>query len=183
MPISMSRTTTSLVAVGAGVILLSAAGGSFAQWSEGKDVATSPITAGHLKLEVENGAWFDTKGTSDIGDDASIDPASFRLVPGDQVEFRAKIKPDLVGDTLKAELAAKLPDASGDLKSIVAIKTTVDGSSDAVVLRPQDTAGGRMYDARVTITMPFGTATAPDQGEDKTLSLNNLKISLVQQQR
>ncbi|GAA1243510.1 MULTISPECIES: alternate-type signal peptide domain-containing protein [Janibacter] len=179
----MSRTTTSLVAVGAGVILLSAAGGSFAQWSEGKDVAPGSITAGHLDMQVDGGGWFDTKGTSDTGDDTSITPSAFKMVPGDEVEYRAKVRPNLVGNTLKAQLTANLPGVSNTLKDHVVIATKVDGA-DSVTVTSQDTASGKAYDARVTVTMPFDDVkTNGTAGEDKTLDLNTLRISLVQQQR
>ena len=57
MPISMSRTTTSLVAVGAGVILLSAAGGSFAQWSDSKPYTPGSISSGKLAMQAESGGY------------------------------------------------------------------------------------------------------------------------------
>ena len=59
----MTRTTKSVVAVGAGILLLTAAGGTFAQWSESENLDGGTVTAGHLDMQVTPGTWFDTKGT------------------------------------------------------------------------------------------------------------------------
>lgn len=182
MPMSLSRTTTSIIAVGAGVVLLSAAGGSFAQWSDSKEVSPGVITAGHLNMSVDTGSWFNTKGTEDRGDDSAIDPSSFRMVPGDTVEYRATVRPDLVGDTLKADLATELRTVTGTLASFVTTGSSLDGATGPVEITPQDTRSGKTYNAVVKVAMPFGAGatTAPAGGEDATLDLSTLKITLVQ---
>ncbi|WP_191680724.1 alternate-type signal peptide domain-containing protein [Janibacter melonis] len=178
----MSRTTTSLVAVGAGVILLSAAGGSFAQWSEGKDYTPGVITAGSLKMQMEDGQWFDTKGTPDRSDDAAITASTFRLVPGDVLEYRVKVTPALVGDNLKADLKAVLGQQSGGLKDIVSVDAGFgDQLTKTIALTPQDSSQQR--EAVVRVSMPFGEKTATKVGQEQTLDLNTLRVSLVQQQR
>ena len=60
---AMSRTTKSVVAVGAGILLLTAAGGTFAQWSETEDLDGGTVTAGHLDMTVTPGTWYHTNGT------------------------------------------------------------------------------------------------------------------------
>ena len=181
MPISMSRTTTSLVAVGAGVILLSAAGGSFAQWSDSAPYTPGSISSGKLAMQADGGSWYLTKGTSDTNDDVSINPSTFKMVPGDEVEYRATVRPNLVGDTLKAKLTATLPGVSGTLAEHVVITTRIDGSSDPVTLTSQDTASNKGYAARVTVTMPYeGAKTEGKAGQEKSVDLSTLAVSLVQ---
>lgn len=176
---TMSRTTKSVLAVGAGVLLLTGAGGTFAQWSESESVDGGTVTAGHLDMTVTPGTWYDTRGTESVSDDVEIDPASFRMVPGDVVAYRATITPDLVGDNLEAQLDADLSTANGPLADVVTVSATLDGA-ETQTLTPADS--GQELQAVVEVSMPFGegTATDPDGGEDAALDLSTMKISLVQ---
>ncbi|WP_435199157.1 alternate-type signal peptide domain-containing protein [Janibacter sp. GS2] len=169
----MSRTTKSVAAVGAGILLLTAAGGTFAQWSESETVDGGTITAGHLDMTVSAGTWHDANA------DAVIDPATFTIVPGDVLEYRATITPDLVGDNLEAELESDLSTATGDLADFVETSATLGGAASQT-LTPAD--NGTSYDAVVRVEMPYGagTVTDPNGGEDLTLDLSTLEISLVQ---
>lgn len=176
---SMSRTTKSVVAVGAGILLLTAAGGTFAQWSESETLDGGTVTAGHLDMEVTSGTWYDTKGTDTTTDDTELDASTFRIVPGDTIEYRATITPDLVGDNLEAELESDLATATGDLADFVTTEATLDGAPTQT-LTPDDS--GESFDAVVRVEMPYGegTVTDPDGGEDTSLDLSSMKISLVQ---
>ncbi len=171
---SMSRTTKAVAAVGAGILLLAAAGGTFARWSESETVDGGTITAGHLDMTVTPGTWHDTQ------DDSEIDPVEFRVVPGDVLEYRATITPDLVGDNLEAELESDITSATGTMVPYVETEATLDGAASQT-LTPANT-GGVTFDAVVRVEMPYGedTVTDPDGGEDTTLDLSTLEISLVQ---
>lgn len=177
----MSRTTKSVVAVGAGILLLTAAGGTFAQWSESETLDGGTVTAGHLDMSVSSGTWYDTQGTEGTGDDTELDASTFRLVPGDTIEYRATITPDLVGDNLEAELESDLASASGELADFVTTEATLDGAPTQT-LTPENS--GESFDAVVRVEMPYGegTVTDPDGGEDTSLDLSSMEISLVQSQ-
>lgn len=176
---AMSRNTKSVVAVGAGIVLLTAAGGTFAQWSESENLDGGTVTAGHLDMEVSAGTWYDTKGTTATGDDTELDASTFRVVPGDTIEYRATITQDLVGDNLEAELESDLSTATGELADFVTTTATLDGAATQT-LTPDNS--GESFDAVVRIEMPFGegTVTDPDGGEDTSLDLSSMEISLVQ---
>lgn len=175
----MSRLTKSVAAVAAGVLLLGAAGGTFAQWKESETVDGGTVTAGHLDMTVTPGTWFDTKGTEDTADDTELDTATFRIVPGDVIEYRATITPDLVGDNLEAELSSDLTTATGTLADFVTTTATLDGAPTQT-LTPAD--NGTSFDAVVRVEMPYGegTVTDPDGGEDTSLDLSSMEIALVQ---
>lgn len=176
---AMSRTTKSVVAVGAGVLLLTAAGGTFAQWSETRTVDGGTVTAGHLDMTVSPGTWWDTQGTADLADDTELDTTTFRIVPGDTIEYRATITPDLVGDNLEAELESDLATTSGELADFVTTEATLDGAPTQT-LTPDNS--GQELDAVVRVEMPYGegTVTDPDGGENTSLDLSTMEISLVQ---
>lgn len=173
---SMSRTTKSAAAVAAGILLLTAAGGTFAQWSDSANVDGGTLTAGHLDMTVSDGTWFDANANTEISD-----PATFRISPGDVLEYRATITPDLVGDNLEAELESDVTTATGDLAQFVDTSATL-GGAESQTLTPANTQAGDTYDAVVRVSMPYGAGerTAPDGGEDLTLDLSTLEISLVQ---
>lgn len=176
---TMSRTTKSVVAVGAGVLLLTAAGGTFAQWSETRNLDGGTVTAGHLDMTVSPGAWFDTKGTEARGDDTALAVTTFRMVPGDTIEYRTTITPDLVGDNLEAELESDLATASGELADFVTTTAALNGAPTQT-LTPAN--NGESFEAVVRVEMPYGegTVTVPDGGEDTSLDLSTMEISLVQ---
>lgn len=178
---SMSRLTTSVVAVGAGVLLLTAAGGTFARWSETRQVDGGTVTAGHLDMTVTPGAWFDTQGTTDPADDVELDTTTYRMVPGDVIEYRATITPDLVGDNLEAVLESDLSTATGALADFVTTEASL-GGAPSQTLTPANTEAGDTYDAVVRVEMPYGegTVTDPEGGEDAALDLSTMQISLVQ---
>lgn len=177
----MSRLTTSVVAAGTGVLLLTAAGGTFARWSESRTLDGGTVTAGHLDMTVSPGAWFDTRGTTDAADDVELDVSTYRMVPGDVIEYRATITPDLVGDNLEAVLESDLATASGALADFVTTAATLDGATSQT-LTPANTEAGDTFDAVVRVEMPYGegTVTDPDGGEDAALDLSSMEISLVQ---
>lgn len=174
-------TKKSVVAAGLGVLLLTGVGGSFAMWSESQTVDAGTVTAGHLDMTVSAGTWYDTLGTTATTDDVEIDPSTFLMVPGDTLEYRATIDPDLVGDNLEASLTADLSTASGALADFVDVGATL-GGAESQVLTPASTAAGETFEAVVRVAMPYGagTVTDPDGGEDTSLDLTSLTISLVQ---
>lgn len=178
---ALSRTTKSVVAVGAGILLLTAAGGTFAQWSESENLDGGTVTAGHLDMTVTPGTWFDTNGTETTEDDTELDASTFRIVPGDTIEYRATITPDLVGDNLEAELESDLTTATGDLADFVTTEATLDGAPTQT-LTPENS--GESFEAVVRVEMPYGegAVTNPDGGEDTSLDLSSMEISLVQSQ-
>lgn len=175
MSSSMSRTTTSVVAVVAGIVLLSAAGGSFAEWSDGQTIDGGEVTSGSLAMTVSPGEWYDTKDASTTSDDVKIDPATFRIVPGDTIEYRATVTPELVGDNIEATLATDIKTVSGTLASSVTTSATLNGDT-AKNLTPADTGNGTTYAAVVKVVMP---ETTPG-GANAALDLSTMKISLKQ---
>ena len=170
---SKSRTTKSVAAVGAGILLLTAAGGTFARWSQTENLNAQEITSGHLEMTFDGGQWWD------VNAEKEITPSDFRVVPGDVLEYRVNITPTLIGDHLEAELKTELPEASGSLAEFVDTTTELDGAATQT-LTPADS--GTAIPAVVRVEMPYGAAakTAPNKGQDSTLNLSALEVSLVQ---
>lgn len=166
----MSRTAKAVVAGALGLTLLSGAGATFSEWHESEDLGSGSIDAGHLDMSVANPTWSDQNGT--------IDPAAFRMVPGDTVTYAADVTPDLDGDNLTATLQVDESQMSGDMAQFVDVTTTVGGQANAVL---DETDSGTAVPVRVQITMPFSTgADNGTDGERTTLDLTSVHLSLVQ---
>ncbi|QIK76767.1 alternate-type signal peptide domain-containing protein [Nocardioides piscis] len=168
----MNKSTKGLIAAAAGVTLLTGVGGTFANWSENKAAAPGSVTAGHLNLTVDAGSW---KDVTISGSPVSItDVAAFRMVPGDVLQYKTIVTPDMVGDNLKATLTATLPAEAGTLAGAVTTTSVFDDSGLAT--RQLDESNDTAVGITVTVTMPADTTT----GEDQTLDLSDLTVDLVQ---
>lgn len=171
---SNRRLSKAVVAGGLGLLLLTGIGGTFAYWYEAEAIGSGNLTAGHLDMTVTGGQWVDVNN-----DRAVIDPASFRMVPGDVVEYTATVTPDLVGDNLEAELVADFAGATGALVEFVEIGSSINGAPTQL-LTPA--SSGTPIAAAVRVSMPWGadTVTYPDGGEDASLDLSSMTITLTQ---
>lgn len=168
------RLSKAVVAGGLGLLLLTGVGGTFAYWYESEPVEGGTLTAGHLDMTVTDPVWTVNGVTYTV---AEI--ADYRMVPGDTAVYTATVTPDLVGDNLEAELVADFDGATGDMRPFVEIDSTVDGA-ETTLLTPADS--GTPIAASVEIRMPWGETevTYPDGGEDATLNLSSMNITLTQ---
>lgn len=188
-------------AVLAGVVavgLLAAGGGTFSRWYEEKQITADSVSSGELSLAaLTTPVWTDQDG--------KIDPATFKMVPGDTVEFSTTAKVTAVGDNLTAALAV---DPTGIVINDPALIQGLD--IDTVITGLADTNGADGYTvvgqegatvndngatATVTITIAWPTtkadgsnwgsdtpdaATGVGAGEATTVNLDALKLKLTQ---
>lgn len=167
----MKRSAKAGAAVAVAAALLIGAEGTFAEWSESRDVGSGQLTAGRLDWTVGAGTWSDITSTPA----AIADITAFRMVPGDVVRYETTVTPVLVGNNLTATLTADVSAAAGTLSDNVTIATTVNGvSTDQLALTPADS--GVAIAVAVTITFPF----AQTAGETEQLDLSTLTLDLVQ---
>jgi len=101
----MTKKTRAMVAAGAGATVLLASGATFALWSDSDTIGGSDIQTGTLSIEAEDLTWVDNSadGFNQVGDE--INPATFRLVPGDLIEGSAPLfTTDFQGDNMAVAL-------------------------------------------------------------------------------
>lgn len=196
---SRRRHTGKAVLAGAVALgLLAAGGGTFSRWYEERQISDDSVSSGELSL-ASMGApvWTDQHG--------AIDPAVFRMVPGDTVTFSSTSKITAVGDNLTATLAL---DAMGmaiddpalvqglDIDTRITGLTDTDGSDGYTVVGQEgSTAHDNGATATVTITIAWpatradgsdwGTdtpdaATGRGAGEASTVDLDALRLKLTQ---
>ena len=168
-----NRTKKALVAGTLGVALLAGGGGTCANWYENTTIGSGAVTAGHLNWTVGTAAWTDQNG-------ATIDPATFKMVPGDTVTYKTTVTTDLVGTNLKANLALDNSTLTGTMAPYVTTTTAISKGGTAIA-NPLTPATNGTYDVLVTITLPFSTANANGtDAENTALDLSAIKLSLTQ---
>lgn len=105
----MNKLAKGAIAGAAGIALLMGGAGTLAYWNDSSDVLASgqSISSGDLTLGTSGSAAWTVKpwnGTSS-GSAVSIpNIASFKMVPGDVVEYAKTVTLEAVGTTLKVEL-------------------------------------------------------------------------------
>jgi len=95
----MNKMAKGALATGVGVALLLGGGGTLAVWNQSVNANAGTIASGELKLAAATGAW-----TSNITKGA-VDPAVYKMVPGEKLAFTQDLTVTLVGDQLNANLS------------------------------------------------------------------------------
>ena len=179
----MKKQTKGAIAAGGAAVLLLGGLGSLAYWNDSTALGGSTITSGQLSMTKDAGTWTDENG--------SINPTTFRLVPGDTVTYTTTVTINATGDNLKAKLYA---DTSGftssktlatePTKTISAKKsadpagTDITQSGTSLAISPA--GGASAYTVVVTLKLPFDSATNSSQSD--TLNLGNIALHLDQVQ-
>ncbi|MFF0989273.1 alternate-type signal peptide domain-containing protein [Kocuria nitroreducens] len=166
------------VAVG----LLAAGGGTFSKWSEEQAIASGDIvTAGELSMESTTVSWKDGAGNT-------IDPAKYRMVPGDTIALHAATKVIAKGDNLNGSLKLQLPaqlqqeidalERAGYVTYNVSLTSGDKSAEDSYPITERD--NGDVVKAVATFTWDADKTTGND-GENVSKSLSGTKLVLAQQ--
>ncbi|OMH36717.1 alternate-type signal peptide domain-containing protein [Tersicoccus sp. Bi-70] len=195
-PTPSGRRHHAVKAIAAGALavgLLTAGGGTFSRWYEEQPLTHSTIASGHLAMTpVGNAQWRDQNN-------AVIDPATYRMVPGDTVTLTATTEVDAIGDNLRGVLAVDYSHTdfaayaqSGDglaVTTTIAGLTDTDGSDGYTVVGQKGTvANDNGRTATVTFTVAWakthtnGTdwGSGTTAGEDVSADLSTIRVILTQ---
>lgn len=195
-PTQSGRRHHAVKAIAAGALavgLLTAGGGTFSRWYEEQPLTHSTIASGHLAMTpVGNAEWRDQN-------DAVIDPATYRMVPGDTVTLTATTEIDAVGDNLRGVLS--VDDSHTDFAAYaksgdgLAVTTTITGLTDTdgsdgytVVGQKGAVANDNGRAATVTFTVAWARThtngsdwgSGPTAGEDVSADLSTIRVILTQ---
>jgi alternate signal-mediated exported protein len=178
----MNKIVSGAVAGAAGIVLLLGGAGSFALWNANATAAATSVSSGNLALSADTaGVWTDiTNGGSKV-----IDPATYRIVPGNVLQYTTALTVTATGDSLSADLTYNPLSITGDqaLKSAVTTKLDVTSSDASITaasaantftVKPSTAAS--KVNVVLTVTFP-STATT---GQNGTLSFDKLAFTLTQ---
>jgi alternate signal-mediated exported protein len=179
----MNKIVSGAVAGAAGIVLLLGGAGSFALWNANATVAASSVSAGNLALAADTtGVWTDITNPSTP---KVIDPATYRIVPGNVLQYKSALTVTATGDSLAADLTYNPLSISGDAALKAAVTTKLDvTSTDASItagtaantftVKPSTAAS--KVNVVLTVTFPSSATT----GQNGTLSFDKLAFTLTQ---
>lgn len=159
------------IAVVFGAFCLFAGNGTLALWNTSFGVQGANISAGSLQLTAANDAgWQSPTG--------KIDPASFRIVPGDTIKFTQSLNVTANGGALKATFSHTPVSTSIPLEAeMISVTLSSPSSNIHVVGESVDVApGSGVLVVTVTIHFPAGA----DTGQQLALTLNPMTFTLTQ---
>lgn len=159
------------IAVVFGAFCLFAGNGTLALWNTSFGVQGGTISAGSLELTAANDAgWTSPSGT--------VDPAAFKIVPGDMVQFTQSLNVKANGQGLKATFSHTPLSTSIPLEpemvtvSLSSPSSNVRVSGNTVSVEP----GSGVLVVTVTISFPASANT----GQQLALTLNPMTFTLTQ---
>lgn len=169
----MKKSTKSVLAAGAAVVVLTGGAGSLAYWNATADIGGGEIDSGELDLAPAGAGVWQLNGTAVTNPQANV-----VLVPGDVLTYSADYTIVAVGNNIEGTLTAVGGDGAGTLAPFLttdltattggAPVTTVDGSND-----------GDTLDVDLTIDFPFGPGV-DNASQEQTLDLSGVSIVLTQ---
>ncbi|WP_210506415.1 alternate-type signal peptide domain-containing protein [Naasia sp. SYSU D00057] len=169
----MNKLVKGSIAGAAGIALLLGGAGTFALWNSTATLTTPSISSGQLSLaNNNNGVWKDAAGTQ-------IDPATYRMIPGQTLTYTSTLNVNAVGNGIKANLTYSGLTGSGTLDQYVTKTLEVTSSTATVTGQTLAfTAGASTVNVKLTVTLPQ-TVTGT-QGMSSTLDLSALTFTLAQ---
>ncbi|MFF1555569.1 alternate-type signal peptide domain-containing protein [Rhodococcus erythropolis] len=178
----MKKTTKGTLAVGAAAILLMGGMGSLALWNDSEAAPADTITNGELDIALvgEAGVWTDISPDSNAP--GVIDPAVFRMVPGDVLQYDASFLISADGDNLAATITAdqqSITRSAGltELNTPVVVTALVNGE-ELPATTITEANDGDTVDVRITLT--FDPSTAGQVGQKGTVGLDEFRVNLQQ---
>ena len=182
----MNKLIKGAIACAAGIALLLGGAGTFAVWNSSAAAGAGNISSGTLSLTAENdGTWTNvTKGPST----AAIDMNSFKIVPGNTLEFTQTLTVKATGDDLVAELTYDPLSITGNaaLKDALVptlTATSVDSNIVPAASPNTFTVAPSSSSATVTVVLKVelpGTALDGLAGQGGTVNLSGLTFTLTQ---
>lgn len=159
---------TAAIAVGAALLL--GGGGTLASWNAADNAAPGTVTAGDLNVVAATGVWTDRN-------DATVDIASYNVVPGDKLTYTQVLDVTLTGDKMAATITATGTGAvNGFTAANVVVTDPVLKVAGVTVTNPLRTS----ETVTATITFEFKAATTGRADVNATYNFGNVAFTLQQ---
>jgi alternate signal-mediated exported protein len=149
----MNKIIKGSIAGAAGIALLLGGAGTFALWNESTTVSASTITSGTMRLTATTGSWYNVTKSQAIAD-----PTTFRVVPGDVLEYRTTLSVTATGDDLKATLSYDPAAAMASHAGVTVVLT--DPATTSNVVRVGATNTFNVTPAAAVTTIPVAVRFA-----------------------
>ena len=165
----MNKLVKGSIAAAAGIALLMGGAGSLAYWNDSATVNAGTVTSGVLDVNT--------------GTPGSWSPSIAKIVPGDTVTYTQQLSLTATGDNLKATVTSNIGTITNNITGSTATSTfVVKTSPGGVVVNP--TSGvyslNGTYTVDVTITVAFSSSTANQVGQNASVNLSTLAVTVTQ---
>jgi alternate signal-mediated exported protein len=164
----MNKLVKGSIATAAGIALLMGGAGSLALWNDSTDVDAGTINSGTLTIaSTGDGAWDETIAY---------------IVPGDYLTYTETFEVVAIGDNLDAELESNIAALTSTIDGVAVTTdfTVLDGTTPVVPVAGVYSFADGTYTVAVEITVDFDDLTAGLDGQDDTLDLSDVTITLQQ---
>ncbi|MCW2735737.1 alternate-type signal peptide domain-containing protein [Nocardioides sp.] len=172
--------------VATGTALLVGGFGSFALWSEQDPLPSDPISAGELSLQAQTGSWVDE---SEGAANATWDPATDKLVPGDTVSLTVPLTVTAVGKNLAGRIdldgsALDVADFGGHLTVSYDVAPTpeagVTDETNGTVSFLRSAMGDNSIQAEGKVTFALSSAATLSEAENANAVLSEVQFVTTQ---
>jgi alternate signal-mediated exported protein len=164
----MNKLVKGSIAAAVGIALLSSGAASFALWNDSVTVNAGTVSSGTLDVSTGvAGSW---------------SPSLAKIVPGDTVTYTQTLNLSATGDNLKATVTSNIGTITNNITGSTATSTfVVKDSSNAVVVPSAGvyTLNG-LYTVEVTITVAFSASTTGLTGQNASVNLSTLAVTVSQ---
>jgi alternate signal-mediated exported protein len=160
-------------AIALGAALLLGGGGTLANWNAEAAAAPGTIVSGDLNVQTGTGTWTDRNG-------ATVNIATYKIVPGDKLTFKQDLTVTLHGDKMAANVATTGVTPTNGFTAanvdVSPVKLTV-GSAD--LANPLVAAAGTQT-VTATVSFEFKSTTTARDDVNKSYNFNTVAFQLTQ---
>ena len=175
----MKKSMKGTIAIAAGIALLLGGGGSLAYWQGTASTTAATIQSGELSVELTPAATWQVKRGATT---TTINPATFKMVPGDQVIYTVPFQTKAAGDNLTAGGTVAWGGITG-LPAHLTTATTGTYNASPITAGAFTVASGTANGSLVfTLTWPWGTASSDTAAAtmNKTWNLAATTVTVTQ---
>lgn len=167
----MRNSLKAAIASGGAAFLMLGGAGSLAYWQTAHAAAPGSLQSGRLGLTPAGDSTWTLNGNP------VTDPATVKIVPGDELAWAGGFLIDAEGDNVKAEVALTGVQAGGTLAPYVTtdISWQLDGAAPSPVITNAN--DDSLLTVLIDVDFPF---TASNDSQAKTLDLTDVNVTLTQ---
>ena len=165
----MNKLVKGSIAAAAGISLLMGGAGSLALWNDSVSVSASTVSSGTLDVaSTVPGTWSQSIA---------------KIVPGDTVTYTENLALTAIGDNLKATVSSNVATLTNGITGSTVTSTYVVRNASNAVVTPTAgvyTLGAGSYTVAVTITVTFPNSVSDQVGQNSSVNLSNLAVTVTQ---
>jgi len=173
----MNKLVKASIATAAGIALLMGGAGSLALWNDSVNVSAGTVSSG--TLDVSTG----TAGAWTINGATPFNATTGKIVPGDTVTFKQTLTLSATGDNLKATVTSNVASITNNISGSTATSSFVvktDPAGTTVVPAAGTYTLNGAYTVEVTISIAFASSTTGLTGQNGSVNLSTLAITVNQ---